>query len=59
MNWVVVICQVIGNILYLAYLLMLWLVVRIVQRVRSQMRSEKLMHEVREEGVLQNAGKVS
>ena len=43
--------------MYLVYLFLLWLCLRISRRVRSQVRQQKLMFEAKAEGVLQNAAK--
>jgi hypothetical protein len=41
------------------YLFLLWVLLRISRRVRSQVRQEKLMFEAKSEGVVRNATKKS
>jgi len=42
---------------YLVYLLLLWLLLRIYRRVRSQARRQQLTLQAKSEGVLQSAKK--
>jgi hypothetical protein len=39
---------------YLVYLLMLWLCVRVFRRLKAEARQQKMMYEAKAEGVLQD-----
>jgi hypothetical protein len=55
LKYVALICGLLGDTVYLVYLLLLWLCLRIYRRVRSQARQQRQMYEAKAEGVLQNA----
>lgn len=51
MKYVVVICRVIANAMYLLYLLIAWLCVRVVRRFKVHERQQARMSEARAEKV--------
>ena len=59
LKYVALIFGLLGDTVYLVYLLLLWLCLRIYRRVRSQARQQRLMYEAKAEGVLQDAAKKS
>jgi hypothetical protein len=52
LKYVPLICRLIGDTVYLVYLLMLWLCVRVFRRLRAEARQQKMMYEAKAEGVL-------
>jgi hypothetical protein len=59
LKYVALICGLFGDTVYLVYLLLLWLLLRIYRRLRSQARQQRVMYKAKAEGILQNAAKKS
>ena len=57
LRYVSTICGLLGDTVYLVYLLLLWLLLRIYRRLRLQARQQSVMYNAKAEGVLQNAAK--
>jgi hypothetical protein len=57
LKYVALICGLLGDTVYLVYLLLLWLLLRIYRRLRSQARQQSVTYQAKAEGVLQNAAK--
>jgi hypothetical protein len=54
-KYVSTICGLLGDTIYLVYILLLWLCLRIYRRVKAQVRQEQLAFEAKAEGVLRQA----
>ena len=55
MKYVAVICGLLAHAMYLVFLLLVWLSVRMVRRLKVHARQQDLMSEVRCESYLQRA----
>jgi len=54
-KYVSTICALLGDTVYLVYVLLLWLCLRIYRRLKAQARQQQLAFEAKAEGVLQHA----
>ena len=52
LKYVATICGLLANTIYLLYLLVLWLFVRMVRRLKAYTRQQRLMHEVRRDNLM-------
>jgi hypothetical protein len=52
LKYVALICGLFGDTVYLVYLLLLWLLLRIYRRLRSQARQQRVMYKAKAEGML-------
>ena len=59
MKYIALICRLLGDTVYLVYLLVLWLCLRIYRRLRSQARQQRLICEAKAEGELRDVIKKS
>jgi 1,4-dihydroxy-2-naphthoate octaprenyltransferase len=52
LKYVATICGLLANTLYLLYLLIIWLFVRVIRRLKAYTRQQRLMYEVRRDNLL-------
>jgi hypothetical protein len=55
LKYIALICRLLGDTVYLVYILVLWLCLRIYRRLRSQARQQLLICEAKAEGELRDA----
>jgi len=59
LKYVALICRLLGDTVYVVYLLLLWLCLRVYRRLKTQARHQRVTYEAKAEGVLQDAVKKS
>jgi len=57
MKYVSTICGLLGDTVYLVYLLLLWLLLRIYRRLRFHAHQQTVLYNAKTEGLLQKAPK--
>jgi hypothetical protein len=52
LKYVATICGLLANTMYLLYLFILWLFVRVVRRLKAYTRQQRLMYEIRRDNLM-------
>jgi len=52
LKYVGTICGLLANTMYLLYLLILWLFVRVVRHLKAYTRQQRLMYEIRRDNLM-------